>query len=162
MNQMQTPRHPRWGYVMSSAAIAIAASVYVPAVSAQRLFLSLADGFTPNPTVVEGTGGGDRRAETVVNMRQTSTGPCLGYVSSEPHEEITLQANFSHLEMRVESDLDTTLIIEGPGGVWCNDDHGGKNPTISGEWLPGLYRIWVGAYRADDVPDYRLSIRDRS
>lgn len=75
---------------------------------------------------------------------------------------MVLETNFSNLEMRVESDLDTTLVISGPGGVWCNDDSGSKNPAIAGAWLPGTYRIWVGAYRAEQVPDYRLLIQDRS
>jgi hypothetical protein len=130
-------------------------------VSAQLTFITLAAGFTPNPTVLAGNGGGDRPAREVVNTQRTPTGPCLGYVSTQPHEEVTLRDRFSNLEMRVESNLDTTLIIKGPGGVWCNDDSQGKNPAITGEWLPGDYQVWVGAYRAQDAPVYELVIRDR-
>lgn len=130
--------------------------------AAQPNRITLSAGFSPNPTKLEGTGGGDRPAAAVVNTSNSPTGPCLGYISETPHEEVTLNANFSNLEMRVESDLDTTLIISGPGGVWCNDDSGSKNPAISGAWLPGKYRIWVGAYRADQTPDYTLYIQDRS
>lgn len=123
--------------------------------------VTLSAGFSPNPTKLEGTGGGDRPAAEVVNTRNSPTGPCLGYISSTPHEEVTLSSNFSNLEMRVESDLDTTLIISGPGGVWCNDDSGSKNPAIAGAWLPGQYQIWVGAYRAEQIPDYTLYIHDQ-
>lgn len=121
----------------------------------------LAAGFTPDPTVVAGVGGGDWSAAQVIERRQTATGLCLGYISLEPHEEVTLTDYFSNLEMRVESPLDTTLIIQGPGGVWCNDDSQGKDPMIAGEWLPGSYRVWIGAYRWADVPEYRLLIHDR-
>ncbi|MEM6521333.1 MAG: hypothetical protein AAF892_05025 [Cyanobacteria bacterium P01_D01_bin.71] len=130
--------------------------------AAQTPFVRLAVGFTPNPAVLEGTGGGDRPAAEVVKTANSPTGLCLGYISEVPHEEVTLDSNFSNLEMRVESDLDTTLIISGPGGVWCNDDSSGKNPAIAGAWVPGIYQVWVGAYRAEQVPDYVLYISDRS
>jgi hypothetical protein len=123
--------------------------------------LTLGAEFSPNPTTLEGTGGGDRPAAAVVNTANSPTGPCLGYISTTPHEEVVLEANFSNLEMRVESDLDTTLIISGPGGVWCNDDSGSKNPAIAGAWLPGTYQVWVGAYRAAQAPDYTFFIQDR-
>lgn len=129
-------------------------------VSAQTDVLTLASGFTPNPTVLVGTGGGDRPAAEVVNMRNSPTGPCLGFISTQPHEEVTLDSRFSNLEIRVEADLDTTLIVAGPDGVWCNDDRGSHNPAIAGEWLAGSYRIWVGNYQAGEVPRYELSITD--
>ncbi|NER80253.1 MAG: hypothetical protein F6K42_11865, partial [Leptolyngbya sp. SIO1D8] len=123
----------------------------------------LTSGFTPDPTILEGTGGGVHRAADVVKTDRTPTGPCLGYISLTPHEEVTLENKFSHLEMWVESEFDTTLIIEGPGGVWCNDDsQGTHNPAITGEWLPGLYRVWIGAYQANDIPTYQLYISDKS
>ncbi len=130
--------------------------------AAQINVLTLAAGFSPNPTELEGTGGGDRLAADVVNTANSPTGSCLGYVSEVPHEEVVLETNFSNLEMRIESDLDTTLVISGPGGVWCNDDNGSKNPAIAGAWLPGRYRVWVGAYRAEQIPDYILYIQDQS
>lgn len=127
--------------------------------AAQVNVLTLAVGFAPNPTELEGTGGGDRLAADVVNTANSPTGPCLGYISEAPHEEVVLETNFSNLEMRIESELDTTLVISGPGGVWCNDDSGSKNPAIVGAWLPGKYQVWVGAYRAEQVPDYTLYIQ---
>ncbi|MGF1458245.1 MAG: hypothetical protein ACFBSG_04395 [Leptolyngbyaceae cyanobacterium] len=129
---------------------------------AQLAAVTLSTGFSPNPTTMQGTGGGDRPARSVVNTRNTPTGPCVGYISESPHEELTLASNFAKLEVRVESDLDTTLVISGPGGIWCNDDSDGPNPAIAGAWLPGAYRIWVGAYRAGQAPDYTLFIQDQS
>ncbi len=124
--------------------------------------LTLTTGFSPDPMVLEGTGGGNRSAADVVNTQHTGTGSCLGFISPTPHEEITLQDSFSNLEMLVESELDTTLIVSGPGGVWCNDDSQGKNPAIAGEWLPGLYQVWIGAYRPQETPAYSLYISDQS
>lgn len=147
-----------WGTV----AIALTGGLSPRLASSQTASLTLSSGFTPNPTVLEGQGGGDRRAAEVVNTATSSTGPCLGYISTAPHQEVTLANNFSNLEMRVASDLDTTLVISGPGGVWCNDDSGSKNPAIRGAWLPGQYQVWVGAYTAGETPDYELIIQDRS
>ncbi|MEM1279606.1 MAG: hypothetical protein AAGG53_06160 [Cyanobacteria bacterium P01_H01_bin.152] len=127
---------------------------------AQPSFVTLAAGFAPNPTELVGTGGGDRPAAEVVNTANSPTGQCLGYISTAPHEEVVLETHFSNLEMRVESALDTTLVISGPGGVWCNDDNGSQNPAIVGAWLPGKYRVWVGAYRAEQIPDYILYVQE--
>lgn len=125
--------------------------------------VTLSRGFTPNPMRLEGTGGGDRPAQAVVKTRQTPTGLCLGYVSLTPDEEITLSDRFANLKLSVESELDTTLIVQGPGGVWCSDDsQDSDDPMIAGEWLPGIYRVWIGAYRAGEVPDYDLYIDDQS
>lgn len=163
MRSPRIPYHAIAGCLMGSLSIALVDGLgWRRPVSAQLNFVTLAAGFSPNPIVLEGTGGGDRPAEEVVNTRRTSTGPCLGYITTNPHEEVTLQSQFTNLEMRVESERDTTLIISGPDGVWCNDDSGSKNPAIVGQWLPGNYQIWVGAYRLEEVPDYQLYITDQS
>lgn len=148
--------------LIGGLSIALANGFQRQPVSAQLHFVTLAAGFTPNPTVLEGTGGGDRPAQEVVNTRRTATGPCLGYISTTPHEELTFASAFTNLELRVESDLDTTLIVSGPDGVWCNDDNGGKDPAIVGQWLPGQYRVWIGAYRAEEQPNYEFFITDNS
>lgn len=129
---------------------------------AQFEAIILAAGFTPNPTVLAGVGGGDRPAKEVVDTHRTPTGLCLGYVTTDPHEELTLQTAFPNLEMRVESELDTTLIVVGPDRVWCNDDSVDHNPAIAGPWLAGKYQIWIGAYQADEQPEYEFFITDNS
>lgn len=150
-----------WGWA-GALGIAIAWGPLGPtaAVASNAHALSLNRGFTPNPTILRGDGGGDYPAADVVGVSSTPTGPCLGYIDRAPHERLTLEARFDNLELRVNSNLDTTLIVAGPGGVWCNDDSDGHNPAIAGEWLPGDYRIWIGAYRADETPTYRLFIED--
>jgi hypothetical protein len=49
------------------------------------------------------------------------------------------------------------MVVKGPGGVWCNDDYQDKNAGISGQWLPGIYQVWVGNYNKQKVP-YTLKI----
>jgi hypothetical protein len=158
--RVPSPTSGSWLRAMLGAAIALGTFGTVPAWAQAPHALTLDQGFTPNPTVLQGTGGGDHPAADVVGVRNTPTGLCLGYIDRAPHERLTLESRFDHLELRVESRLDTTLIVSGPGGVWCNDDSDGHNPAIAGEWLPGDYRIWVGAYRADEEPSYRLYIED--
>ena len=147
--------------LLGSLLLGLTSALPWQAAVAQLTSIRLAAGFSPNPTVLEGTGGGDRPAADVVNTRNTSTGPCLGYISPTPHKTVILDSNFANLEMRVESELDTTLIVSGPDGVWCNDDSGSQNPAIAGAWLPGEYQVWVGAYRAEQTPDYELFIQQR-
>lgn len=161
-------RSPRISYrpiahcLIGGLSIALVDGLRWRSVSAQADLVTLAAGFTPNPTVLEGIGGGDHPAAEIVNTQNTPTGPCLGYISASPHEEVTFETQFNSLEMRVESELDTTLVISGPDGVWCNDDNGGPNPAIAGQWVAGDYRIWIGAYRAGEVPEYELFISDNS
>ena len=160
MRLSQLAQNCRWGGLLGGVAIALISLQLVA--RADPHTVTLAPGFTPNPTRLSGTGGGDRPAATVVNTRDTPTGPCLGYLTATPHVEVTLQARFTQLEMRVESERDTTLVIAGPGGVWCNDDSGSPNPAIAGQWLPGTYRLWVGAYQPQEAPTYELYITDQS
>lgn len=162
MNTPRIPYRPLISYLLGSCAVVLASSWGWQSVAAQLEFVTLAAGFTPNPTVLAGTGGGDRPAAEVVNTERTPTGPCLGYISTHPHEEVKFENHFTNLEIRVESDLDTTLVISGPDGIWCNDDSGGPDPAIVGQWVAGKYRIWIGAYRAGDVPEYELLISDNS
>lgn len=61
----------------------------------------------------------------------------------------------------MQSPKDTTIIVRGPGGIWCNDDFKGKNPGIAGQWLPGTYSIWVGSYDQTKYHPYVLRITER-
>jgi hypothetical protein len=58
----------------------------------------------------------------------------------------------------VESPQDTTILISGPGGTWCNDDFEGKNPGIAGQWLAGTYKVWVGSYDKNNYHPYIIRI----
>ncbi|NJK28104.1 MAG: hypothetical protein HC925_05815, partial [Coleofasciculaceae cyanobacterium SM2_3_26] len=65
---------------------------------------------------------------------------------------------FTYLSLEVESSEDTTLVIQGPGGTWCNDDYRNMNPGIAGQWLAGEYRVWVGSYKRGEYYPYAIRL----
>ncbi|WP_080813938.1 hypothetical protein [Halomicronema hongdechloris] len=120
-------------------------------------------GFQPNPAQVSGVSGGSQLAGDVVDTEQTPNGRCLGYLSdTSPDHILVLEADFPALTLWVESRQDTTLVIRGDNGVWCNDDYQEHNPGLSGEWLQGNYHIWVGSYQRDRYYPYTLYVRQDS
>lgn len=116
--------------------------------------------FSPDPLVVRGMSGGSIRARRVAGRAETATGPCTGFVDEEPDHTLQLTSKFDYLKLEVDSPEDTTLIITGPGGSWCNDEFDGENPGIIGEWLPGTYKIWIGSYEKNRYLPYTLEITE--
>ncbi|NWF62453.1 MAG: hypothetical protein HXY43_25240 [Fischerella sp.] len=116
--------------------------------------------FVPDPLQVRGMSGGSLPGNQVVNKTETPTGQCAGFVDEKPDHTLQLTTKFDYLKVLVDSPEDTTLIISGPGGTWCNDDFNGKNPGIVGEWLPGTYQLWVGSYHKDKYFPYTLQITE--
>jgi hypothetical protein len=118
----------------------------------------LNQGFGPNPVELSGNSGGQFSADRVIAQERTPTGLCLGYIDSLPNHVMTLEVFFDYLSVSVNSEEDTTLIVQGPGGIWCSDDVQGHNPAIAGQWQPGTYQIWVGSYVQEQSDDYTLLI----
>jgi hypothetical protein len=118
----------------------------------------LSQEFVPNPLELTGNSGGRFPANRVIARERTPTGLCLGYINALPNHIMTLEVFFDDLSVRVESEQDTTLIVQGPGGIWCSDDAEGHNPAIEGQWLAGTYQIWVGSYVQTQSADYNLLI----
>ncbi|TVP58506.1 MAG: hypothetical protein EA343_21395 [Nodularia sp. (in: Bacteria)] len=116
--------------------------------------------FSPDPLTVRGMSGGSVPGKKVAGRSETPTGPCTGFVDETPGHTLKLTSAFEYLKLLVESPQDTTMIVKGPGGTWCNDDFEGKNPGIVGEWLPGSYQIWVGSYEKDKYYPYTLQITE--
>ncbi|MCW6037577.1 hypothetical protein K4A83_15020 [Spirulina subsalsa FACHB-351] len=108
--------------------------------------------------VMRGISGGELPARSVSNRPETPTGPCVGFVDQQPDHIVTLTDYFDFLNIRVKSSGDTTLVIQGPGGVWCNDDAFEDDPAIAGEWLAGTYQIWVGSYERNEFHPYIMRI----
>lgn len=119
--------------------------------------VTLATGFYPDPYALSGTSGGDISASY---LGETGTGPCRGHATANPDHLMTLNSSFDFLSVSVSSVGDTTLIIHGPDGWWCNDDSDGVNPAIAGRWIPGLYRIWVGSYGEGQYHSYSISFSE--
>ena len=119
--------------------------------------VTLATGFFPDPYTLSGASGGDIGASY---LGETGTGPCRGYATATPDHVMTLNTGFDFLRISVSSVGDTTLIVHGPDGWWCNDDSDGVNPEIAGGWIPGYYRIWVGSYTADQFHPYSIEFSE--
>ncbi|MBE9116517.1 hypothetical protein IQ249_11460 [Lusitaniella coriacea LEGE 07157] len=114
--------------------------------------------FSPDPISVRGISGGSLPARSASNRDETATGPCVGFIDRPPDHTLTLTAFFDFLSVEVESSEDTTMVVQGPGGVWCNDDIAGKNPGIAGQWQAGPYQLWIGSYQKDKYHPYVLRI----
>ena len=79
--------------------------------------VNLSGGFLPDPHVVDIVPGGD----TVVEDLGAG---CTGYIyASQPDLKVVLDSPSSQLGIFVNSNIDTTLVINDPDGGWhCNDD----------------------------------------
>ncbi len=121
---------------------------------------SVATQFSPDPSVFRGISGGDLAAESVAGRLESETGPCIGYVSEKPDHRIQLNSFFSYLNLEITAGLDTTLIVKGPGGTWCSDNVSRQNPSISGQWMPGTYDVWVGSTSPDAFDKYQLTLTE--
>lgn len=104
--------------------------------------VNLTAGFTPDPYTVSVTPGGSNEASSV-------NASCTGQVGSAPDVDLYYTPGSLPLYIYVESNDDTTLLINTPDGEWiCDDDSGsGLNPGISFK-APGsgLYDIWIGRF----------------
>lgn len=117
--------------------------------------VNLSAGFTPDPHMVELRAGGS------LEVNVSSCG--YGYVANAPDVDLYYDASGGgNLYIYVESDDDTTLLINRPDGTWlCDDDgYGSLNPLVQvPKAASGLYDIWVGTY-GDDLTDARLYISE--
>lgn len=116
--------------------------------------------FSPDPMTVRGMSGGSIPAREIAKRVESPTGPCTGFVDEAPGHTLQLSSKFDYLKLRIDSPADTTLIVSGPGGTWCNDEFDGQNPGIAGEWLPGIYQVWVGSYKQGKYLPYTLQITE--
>lgn len=141
-------------------AISITARLMTPnQASASPLFENVTiDRNFSSPSTLRGISGGSAPAAKVAGRRETVNGPCVGFVDAEPDHTLVLKDFFGYLRVQVQSPQDTTIIVRGPGGTWCNDDAEGKNPGIGGEWLAGSYDVWVGSFDRDSYYPYILRI----
>ncbi|NEP78004.1 MAG: hypothetical protein F6K17_11445 [Okeania sp. SIO3C4] len=111
-----------------------------------------------NRMIIRGLSGGPVSAKETTGRNDTVTGPCVGFIDREPDHRLILNGFFESLKLEVKSSEDTTLVIRGPGGSWCNDDFEGKNPGIMGQWFSGTYEVWVGSYQRNKYYPYVIKI----
>ncbi|GGA53800.1 hypothetical protein [Okeania sp. KiyG1] len=111
-----------------------------------------------NRMIIRGLSGGPVSAKETTGRNDTVTGPCVGFIDRKPDHRLILNGFFQSLKLEVKSSEDTTLVIRGPGGSWCNDDFEGKNPGIMGQWFSGTYEVWVGSYQRNKYYPYVIKI----
>jgi hypothetical protein len=97
---------------------------------------------------VGGTSGGSRPAP----------GNCAGTIAEEPDHVLYVDSPANNLTISVTSAADTTLVIDGPGGIRCADDVNGINPAVTASFVRGEYKIYVGSYTRDQLHPYSLGV----
>ncbi|MEE2001747.1 peptidase S1 [Alkalimonas sp. MEB108] len=119
--------------------------------------VSLAAGFTPDPWVQDLQAGGGREVTS-------SLAPgCKGFINySRPDVDFNFSGSSAVVYIHVESDADTTLVVNAPDGRWyCNDDFIGLNPmVIFQNPREGQYNIWVGVHGAAELHSAKLKVTE--
>ena len=119
--------------------------------------VSLSAGFAPDPYTVDLASGGS------IDVDSRLGGDCSGYVANAPDFRVNYESGSLPLIFSVNSDADTTLVINAPSGDWvCDDDGGdGLNPSIRfNAPQSGQYDIWVGTYSSSAFEDATLFISE--
>jgi hypothetical protein len=119
---------------------------------------NLVSGFTPDPHSVNLESGGSIDASSL-------GGACRGFIANAPDYRVNYQAgSFQRFIVSVNSNADTTLVINGPDGRWyCDDDGGnsGLNPAVVfTPPMSGQYDIWVGTYGSASLQPAQLAVSE--
>lgn len=119
-----------------TAVMLLACSAAAAAQSSPARFV-LGAGFSPDPQTGQGQTGGDTDASRF--------GPqCSGWIGSAPHHTIQVTSALD-LQLAVDSFTDSTLVVVGPGGVFCDDDsNGALDARVDARLTPGDYAVYVG------------------
>ncbi len=136
------------------AAIAAAALVCaVSAASAQTYSsFTIGAGFVPDPQTGSGTTGGSRDASIY-------GGNCTGKIASNPDHVINVTSAVN-LKLYTESTTDSTLVLVGPSGTFCDDDsHGNMDAEINAQLAPGRYEVYIGNF-TDTSGSYTLTLTE--
>jgi hypothetical protein len=108
--------------------------------------VTLKAGFLPDPFTKQVVAGG---------VNQTNLGGVKAWVANAPDFQLNYTAGNLPLTIHVESDADTTLLINLPNGTWvADDDSGGRlNPLLRfAQPLSGRYDIYVGTVNRGNPP----------
>jgi hypothetical protein len=103
-----------------------------------------------------------RRCAQALRLTHMLDSRCAGWVTTRPDFELSYTAGDLALTISVESEADTTLIINGADGQWyCNDDTNGVNPQVRFDTpRSGTYDIWIGTFAEDAHQPARLNISE--
>ncbi|MGQ0531753.1 MAG: hypothetical protein ACT4OF_03565 [Caulobacteraceae bacterium] len=120
--------------------------------------IDLVSGFQPDPHTVSVSAGGDYNAYAIPG--------CVGWVSRAPDYRVNWTAGSGALPLvfSVQSDADTTLVINDTSGNWVCDDDGGNNglnPAVTFANPPsGQYDIWVGTFSEGAMQPSTLNVSE--
>ena len=121
---------------------------------------NLVSGFEPDPFVTHLDAGGDYDAS------QLGVSGCVGFIARAPDYRINWTAGQTKLPLvfSVQSEADTTLVINDAGGNWlCDDDsgNGALNPSITiANPVSGQYDVWVGTFQSGPIQKATLNISE--
>lgn len=122
--------------------------------------IELVSGFEPDPHRVSIAAGGEIDASAI------GAPGCLGWIARAPDYRVNWTAGDGQLPLifSVQSDADTTLVINDANGNWVCDDDGGNqglNPSISfSNPSSGQYDVWVGTFAQGGLQNSTLSVSE--
>lgn len=120
--------------------------------------IDLVSGFTPDPHQVNLSAGGDYNAYQMPG--------CVGWITRAPDYRVNFTAGSAGLPLifSVQSEADTTLVINDAGGNWvCNDDTNGLNPALTFDTpTSGQYDVWVGTFSEGTTQPSVLNVSELS
>ena len=112
---------------------------------------TLGAGFTPDPQSATGRTGGNVQASRY-------GGHCSGMIASRPDHVINVTSALD-LQLSVDSTTDSTLVVRGPAGTFCDDDSGGQlDAQLTARLTPGRYEVYVG--HLGTAGDYTLTVSE--
>ncbi|NZA26160.1 hypothetical protein H0E84_07155 [Luteimonas sp. SJ-92] len=98
---------------------------------------TLGAGFTPDPQTATGLTGGNVQASRYGSQ-------CSGMIDTTPDHVIDVTSALD-LQLAVDSTTDSTLVLTGPAGTFCDDDSGGLlDARLTARLTPGRYEVYVG------------------
>lgn len=108
----------------------------------------IADGFAPDPQILDVTAGGN------VNAAIAAGKQCAGYVSEEATLRLTVSIELPLLYLYASSERPTTLnVLDPEGTLLCDHGYGGsRDPLIAIDApMAGDYLVWVGGITASEA-----------
>lgn len=101
---------------------------------------------------LSGRSGGHRPANSM-------GGSCRGNIAAAPDHVVNITAPMNVRFEVLNAGGDTTMVLVGPSGVFCDDDGGnGFNPRIIRQLMPGVYQIFIGTYSGNNFYPYTMQI----
>jgi len=155
----RTTQRKGWGVGLLTLTIALLPGA---AIAQESNFGRLALNANTSSGTMRGSTGGSASLPAIVSNNDRHNHKCLGYGDPKPDHVLILEKPFANLTLRVRSNTDTTLVVQGPDGVVrCGDDTGNsRNASISDDnWKAGTYRIWVGTANPGTQQDYTLTVQ---